>query len=140
MKKETNSCYTYFRIAGNFDPDRISEMLGLRPDKQWKIGDLRRNGTAYDCALWTHGTCTSYDVITNNQLLITLEDFFPRIHTLQEIKREYDVSFFLTIVPTISTEESTPVLSPSLDVMRFCCETETEIDLDLYVYSSDDSK
>ena len=47
-----NSCYTYFKIVGNFNPDDISALLNLTPEKSWKIGDLRRNGTKYDFALW----------------------------------------------------------------------------------------
>lgn len=50
-----NSCDTYFKIVGNFDPDEVSKLLNLTPDKTWKIGDLRRNGTMYDFALWETG-------------------------------------------------------------------------------------
>ena len=28
-KKKENSCYTYFSIRGDFDPDVVSSMLGL---------------------------------------------------------------------------------------------------------------
>lgn len=35
--KTKNECYTYFRISGDFDPDTISEMLGILPDRSWKI-------------------------------------------------------------------------------------------------------
>jgi hypothetical protein len=52
-----NSCYTYFRIVGDFNPDDVSERLGLTPEKSWKIGDLRRNGTRYDFASWEIGRC-----------------------------------------------------------------------------------
>ena len=47
-----NSCYTYFKIVGNFNPDDVSELLNLTPEKTWKIGDLRRNGTKYDLAIF----------------------------------------------------------------------------------------
>ena len=43
-----NSCNTYFKIVGNFNPDEVSELLNLTPEKTWKIGDVRRNGTMYD--------------------------------------------------------------------------------------------
>ena len=43
-----NSCYTYFKIVGNFNPDDISALLNLTPGKSWKIGDLRRNGTKWE--------------------------------------------------------------------------------------------
>lgn len=47
-----NSCYTYFKIVGNFNPDDVSELLNLISEKTWKIGDLRRNGTKYDLAIF----------------------------------------------------------------------------------------
>ena len=50
-----NRCYTYFRIAGNFNPDNVSELLNLVPEKSWKIGDsyrgmilVLRNGKSAD--------------------------------------------------------------------------------------------
>lgn len=48
---EPNSCYTYFKITGDFDPDDITHLLALSPEKQWRVGDLRRNGTVYDFAM-----------------------------------------------------------------------------------------
>ena len=63
-----NSCYTYFRITGDFDPDIISARLGLQPEKFWRIGDKRNNGTEYDFASWEIGRCDQYDVLTENQI------------------------------------------------------------------------
>lgn len=104
-----NSCNTYFKIVGNFNPDEVSELLNLTPEKTWKIGDLRRNGTMYDFALWEIGRCT-----------------------------EYDVNFVLEIVPTIYVGDTNPCLAPPLDVIDFCHATRTEIDIDMYVYNSED--
>ena len=70
--KTRNSCYTYFKIVGNFNPDDISELLALSPEKAWKIGDLRRNGTKYDFALWEIGRCTDYDIEVENQMRKTI--------------------------------------------------------------------
>ena len=63
-----NSCYTYFRIVGNFNPDDISALLNLTPEESWKIGDLRRNGTKYEFANWMIGKCAEYDVYVENQM------------------------------------------------------------------------
>lgn len=55
-------CYTYFKITGVFEPDIISEMLGLVPEKICKIGNERKNGTKYDFAMWNYGYCNKYDI------------------------------------------------------------------------------
>ena len=67
-----NSCYTCFKIVGNFNPDDISALLNLTSEKSWKIGDLRRNGTKYDFVLWETGRCTEYDVYVENQMRKTI--------------------------------------------------------------------
>ena len=56
-----------------------------------------------------------------------------RLDILNKIKKTYDVEFYLEVVPTVVYGESTPCLAPSLDVMKFCCDTQTKLDIDLYV-------
>ena len=128
-----SSCYTYFLIRGNFDPDSITELLGLVPEKSWRIGDKRKNGTVYDFAMWQYGTCDSYDVYVENQMLKTITPFLSKISALKEIKQKYDVEFTLEVVPTIKSSEGVPCVAPSMEVMQFCCDTATKIDIDLYV-------
>ena len=43
-----NKCRTIFVIRGDFNPDMITEMLNLKPNKSWEIGDKRKNGTTYN--------------------------------------------------------------------------------------------
>lgn len=133
-----NSCYTYFKIVGDFDPDDVTELLNLTPEKTWKIGDLRRNGTKYDFALWEIGKCTEYDVEVEHQMRKTIAVLQDKIPLLNQIRQAYDVSFYLEIVPTIYVGDTNPCLAPPLYVIDFCHATRTEIDIDMYVYDSED--
>ena len=133
-----NSCYTYFKIVGDFNPDEVSELLNLTPEKTWKIGDLRLNGSKYDFALWEIGRCTEYDVEVENQMRKTISVLQDKISLLNQIREQNDVSFVLEIVPTIYVDDTNPCLAPSLDVIDFCHATRTEIDIDLYVYGLND--
>ena len=133
-----NRCYTYFKIVGDFDPDAISELLGLQPEKSWKIGDMRRNGTKYDFALWTIGRCDEYDVIVAHQMERTIAVLADKISLLNKIREGNDVSFYLEIVPTIYADDRNPCLAPSLRVMDFCHETRTEMDIDLYLMGGEE--
>ena len=135
-EKERSSCYTYFKITGDFNPDDISKILGLTSKKQWSIGDLRRNGTKYDFALWEYGRCNDYDVFVENQMMKTIEHLMPKIEILNEIKRKFDVFFTLEVVPSVYAGDTAPCLAPNREVMKFCCETNTNIDIDLYVFDS----
>ncbi|MBQ6789017.1 MAG: DUF4279 domain-containing protein [Clostridia bacterium] len=128
-----NSCYTYFRITGDFDPDIITVRLELQPDKFWKIGDKRRNGTEYDFASWEIGRCEEYNVLTENQMHKTIAPLLDKVVLLNKIREEFDVVFTLEIVPTIYAGNTNPCLAPSLKVIDFCHATRTEIDIDLYV-------
>ena len=126
---EHTDCYTYFCIKGDFDPDVISERLGLAPEASHKIGDKRSNGTAYDFAAWQFGTCKEYDILVEHQMMKTIAPLLPKTA---------DVAFTLEIVPTVRFDEDVPCLAPSLEVMQFCCDTGTELDIDLYVSCPDD--
>lgn len=135
---DRNKCYTYFAIKGKFDPEAVSEILGIPAEESWKIGDKRSNGSTYDFSFWQCGTCDEYDFETDKQMLKTITPLLPKIQELKEIKCRFGARFTLEVVPTIRWDESTPTLSPSLEIMRFCCETETDIDIDLYVSCPDD--
>lgn len=135
---DKTKCYTYFCISGNFEPDIISDMLNLKPEKAWKIGDKRQDGKAFDFASWRFGTCDEYDVLVENQMQKTIAPLLEKINVLQKIKQDFDVTFTLTVVPSVRFDEPAPCLAPSLEVMRFCCDTGTEMDIDLYVSAPDE--
>ena len=67
-----NSCFTYFCIKGDFNPDNITKKHDLIPSKYWSVGDLRRNDTRYDFALWGYDKCNEYDVFVENQIMKTI--------------------------------------------------------------------
>ena len=132
-----NSCYTYFKIVGNFNPDDISALLNLTPEESWKIGDLRSNGTKYEFANWMIGKCAEYDVYVGNQMRKTISMLLDKIATLNQIREENDVGFFLEIVPSIYVDDINPCLAPPLDVIDFCHATRTQIDIDMYLFNSE---
>lgn len=135
---ERTQCMTYFRITGNFDPDDITKHLRLVPESVQRIGDVRRNGVPYDCASWRYGTVKSHRLDTANQMMQTIDDLLTKADLLRKIKLTYDAKLWLIVVPLVRYDEPTPMLAPSPAVMRFCMETGTEIDIDLYVACPDD--
>ena len=132
-KKRPNTCYTYFRIVGYFDPDEMSRRLELQPFKAWKSTDIRRDGRAYGFSSWCFGKCEAYEIYTSIQMEKTIEPLKDKVDILNEIRNEYDVEFYLEIVPWLRSYNTKPYLTPSLDVMEFCLSTRTELDLDLYI-------
>lgn len=133
-----NSCYTYFRIAGEFDPDEVTALLGLQPDQSWKSGDLRGDGTAYDFSHWLFGRCDAYSILVEEQMRKTILPLLDKVGELNQIRENHDVSFVLEIVPTLYVGETNPCLAPPLDVIDFCHATRTEIDIDLYLMDAEE--
>ena len=133
-----NSCIHILKQSAILTPDDVSKLLNLTPEKTWKIGDLRRNGTMYDFALWEIGKCTEYDVEVKNQMRKTISSLWDKIHLLNQIREENEVHLVLEVVPAIYVGDTNPCLAPPLDVIDFCHATRTEIDIDMYVYDSED--
>ena len=140
MMETKNRCYTYFRIVGDFDPDVISTRLGIIPNDSWKPGDLRKDRSLHTFSCWTCGRCDEYDVFVENQMRKTISGLLDKIDVLNQIRNEFDVSFYLEVVPEIYVDDINPCLAPSLDVIDFCHATRTEIDIDLYIFSSEDEE
>jgi hypothetical protein len=131
-----NSCYTYFKIVGNFEPSVITNILGIIPDEQYSVGDKRKDGKNYDFACWMCGKNTQYDVFVENMLQKTISTLQNKTQQLQFIKNNFDVQFYLQVVASIVPNQATPALAPSLEIMNFCCQTQTQLDIDLYVTSN----
>ena len=119
-----NTCYTYFKIIGHFNPDVITERLSLQPFETW--GD----GTS---SQWCFGRCDDYSPYVEEQMRKTIAPLLDKADILKQIRQEFNAAFFLEIVPTIYPDESSLCLAPPLDVIDFCHETRTAIDIDLYM-------
>ena len=128
-----NECYTYFCITGNFYPDMVTELLGLQPDEAWERGSRRRDGSCREFAMWKFGRCDRYDVLTENQMHETIAPLLDKTEQLNAIRLAFAVDFSLVIVPSVYAGSIAPCLAPSLQVMDFCHETRTKLDMDLYV-------
>ena len=132
MKK--NHCYTYFKIVGDFNPFIITELLNIEPEESWNKGDKRRDGSLYTFSMWSCGRCDEYDPYVENQMRKTIELLKDKVDILNKIRNDYDVEFYLEIVPEVYAGGINPCLAPSLDIIDFCHLTRTKIDIDLYVY------
>lgn len=37
---EENEQYAYFAVRGTFDPERITQWVGVQPSESWQVGDI----------------------------------------------------------------------------------------------------
>ncbi|MBO5286817.1 MAG: DUF4279 domain-containing protein [Clostridia bacterium] len=128
-----NECYTYFIIKGRFNPDEITKILGITPDRVKVMGDICRNGSKADEASWECGLCNEYDPLVEKQMERTIERLIGKEELLNQIRERTGAKLYLSVVPTVYAGGVNPCLAPSLKVIDFCHATRTEIDIDLYV-------
>lgn len=130
---DVSTCYCYFAIKGDFDPQYVTERLSLMPEMSWAIGDCCNNGTKFDFALWEfHRTEIKYPEC-EIQCIDAIRELIGKEDILIDIKNTHDVSFVLEIVPSICNGEK-PVITFGKEVIKFCYLTDTDIDIDMYVY------
>lgn len=158
------SCYSYFYIesAGeikeigtdecgrtiadfvadersNFDPDEITEILGIIPDHTVRMGERIKNSarvsrfSSWKACAQDSEPC--FDV--EEQLLNIVEKLSPLIPKILEIKKKYNVVSGINIVPHIYGEQS-PALDFGAKVIEFCYLTGSKIGVDIYVYNDGD--
>ena len=135
------SCYTYFSIKGEFDPDEITELLDIQPSKTFRSGEPRYymkdgqkidTGSKYTCSCWDGCRCEEYDVIISNQMEKTIEPLIQKTELLNMIRERYDATLTLEVVPSICCKHEKPCISPSMKVINFCSRVRAHLDIDWY--------
>ena len=157
---DKTTCHSYFAIcsngeisvgglqsteAGVFDPDRITKILCIEPFKKHKKGDRRKQvkdenhpSANYGFSSWSACYQTEPTLDAEEQCLSIVRELKGKVPFLLDIKKKYDVSFSIIIVPHIYNEE-TPALVISKEIIEFCYLTDTEIGIDMYVYDKEDA-
>lgn len=130
---DNNKCKTYFRITGDFDCQEIISLIDITPNKMFNKNDLRNNKEPYGFSSLSFCVCEDYNVYVYEQMENTINLLQPKIEVLKYIKQKYKVDYCLEIVPILYVNQITPCLAPSKKVIKFCYETDTEIDIDLYL-------
>ena len=126
-------CYTYFAIIGDFDPQRVSEILGLEPERTQKKGEILHGGRQSKISRWEIGWCRECEPHTATQMEKTIAPLLKKTDELNKVRKDLGAELYLCVVPTLLRDGVNPSLSPSLAVIDFCHETRTMIDIDLYV-------
>ena len=145
LNKEYSDCYTYFSIKGDFDdPDEIAGMLGIEPFEKYKKGELTKyggkRGIRYAESTLDICRCGEYERDIGEQLEKTVATLMKKVDILNEIRKRYDVEYTLWAVPTLAADELPPAIHLSPEIMRFCADTDTEFDCDLYMHYEEENE
>lgn len=151
--EETNS-YTYFGIESNgeiaqggltsypkgmFNPEDISNLLGIHAFSSWAYGDKRKDGSKYLFSSWSAEKSAIERLDAEAQCRDTIKRLKNKIPLLKQIKEQYDVNFILVVVPSVHGEEA-PYIGFEEEIIGFCYLTGTTITVDMYIYPAEDEK
>lgn len=122
----------YFTIvADDFDPQEISERLGLEPSSAWAAEDPRPNGSLYGFARWNYGDREEkvWDVAELAEPIV--DALRPRIPILREIKRRYNAALVLEIVVRPNPNEN-PSVCLGDEIVEFLYRAGAVADIDMH--------
>lgn len=135
---DQTTCYTYFSIRGDFDPAEITRILGIEPERTWRKGETTPYGGTYNNTSWTGCFCRDYDIDLSVQMEKTIQPLLSKYEELNLIRTKYNAYLTLEVVPKIVFGSDKPILGPSMAIMQFCCETQTHLDIDWYLFPPSD--
>lgn len=152
IEMDKTHTYTYFGIESNgqidsrglvgnkrgiFNPDDITNVLGIQPIRCWKKGDKRRNDTEYLFSSWDAEKSDIGRLDVEAQVLDTIKNLKNKISILNDIKEQYDVNYVIMVVQSIYGDES-PLIGFNEDIIEFCYLTGTTINFDTYIYQDEE--
>ncbi|MGK7883824.1 MAG: DUF4279 domain-containing protein [Crocosphaera sp.] len=121
-----------FTITGlDFEPQNITDKLGIIPKKTWKTGDLinpkgtikrKHNG-------WVIESKLSKDNDLENHIKSLFKQLQPVWNRLQKISNNYDIE----ISCVIYTDGEVPSIHLDKEIINKSKQINAEIDIDLYV-------
>lgn len=139
MNKECNS-YVYFALKGDdFNPQDITNRLGLEPTASWRKGDEGKYNPSLKYACWeisTNREKYTFDInLLIHEIIAKLKD---KMDVIRDLKREYDLCSVLEIVMyvDVNPDELTPILGHDFDTIEFLYHTKTTTDVDIYTFDS----
>ena len=136
MHLKTNECYVYFAFDGeDFNPDGITELLGIKPTTIRRKGELASNKvTKFDS--WQLSTKNIINEIIDVDNLATqiIGKLRTKSDIINEIRSKFNASTRLEVVLTITTDDSqiTPDINFEVDNISFLAKVGAYIDIDTY--------
>lgn len=137
--KNSNS-YVSFALKGDdFDPQEITNYLGIEPSDNWRKGDKGEYNPSLKYSCWQLSTEKGKEYIEIYKLVNEIiELLFDKIEKINNLKQKLKLNSVLEIVMDIdiNPEQSTPALGHNLKTIEFLYKTQTETDIDIYRFNS----
>ena len=137
---ERGNTYVYFALTGDsFDPQIVTERIGVNPTNKWNKGDKGKYKPNLDYSSWELSTQKGKEYIMVDSLVDeVIGQLFEKIEIINELKNQFELDSVLRIVMYIDAneEQSTPTLGHDLKTIEFLHRTQTKTDVDIYRFNS----
>ena len=133
---KNHKCRTYFRIIGDIEANELLSILNVKADKIINKGDVNpRSQKVWEYNDVKIGLNEKYNIDINEMIRETLKNLIPQAEMLANLKKEYNLGYYLVLVPEIYSDSDEPkqYLSLERDIIEFLYLTGAEVDLDYYV-------
>lgn len=137
-----SNSYVYFALTGDdFDPQEITNYLGVEPSDIWEKGDKGKYNSLHKYSCWQLSTEKGKEYIEIDKLVNEIvEILFDKIDKINKLKQGFKLNSVLEIVMDvdINPDQSTPALGHDLKTIEFLYKTRTGTDVDIYRFNSHD--
>jgi len=119
--------------GGDFDPDEVTDALGIEPTKTWRIGDpiqntlLKRKHNG-----WSVATSREESLDLGKQIRDLLRRLEPTFSSIATLRDRVDLNVEVSCAIYIYGE--TPSMHLDRETLSMIERLDAEIDFDLYVY------
>jgi len=137
---EKGNSYVYFALTGdNFNPQVVTDRIGINPTDKWTKGDKGKYKPILDYSCWEYSTIEGKEYLMVRSLLDeVISKLFDKIEIINELKSQFNLNSKLEMVLYIDTneEQSTPSLGYDLRTIEFLYRTQTKTGIDIYRFNS----
>lgn len=121
-----------FNLTGlDFDPQNITDKLGIIPTKTWKIGDLVHPKATLKRQ--HNGWVINSKLGKNNDLEAHIKSLFEQLQPIWDIVQEIGHNYDAEISCVIYTEAEVPAIHLDKEIINKSHQINAEIDIDLYI-------
>lgn len=129
----TNVRAEFIVVGDGFNPEMVTEKLGIQPTQYWNKGDETNipNVVKKDTC-WVSSTATAESFDINNQLSQVVELLKDKRTVLQALRSNYHIEYLFMIVVEVSNNE-TPAIYFETEILEFASDIGAELHLDIYI-------
>jgi len=126
---------TRFRLQGSFDPDDITDMLGIPPDRTWREGEARWPLLRWETSGWSLVVGPEQSVDLEAQLKSMLDTIEPIQDRVRAVRDRYQAE--AGVFCSADVVDQTPAIILGAETIRRLARLGLDLDIDILLTEAD---